>query len=250
MRPHSSGDAPTGVLQRAALILDAFDGADCLNLSQIVAATGLPRSSVHRMLEQLVALQWVHRDHMNYQLGMRMIELGATAAQQNSLRRAALPSLRWLHQTTGCIVHLGVLDGADVVYLEKVGGELVPSIRSRVGSRIPAHSSTIGKALLAVDGSARVGSPDIQRVRESRIAFGREQCMKGFSCAAAPIGQIDHEGAAAVSVFGSATKIGPDKQLRLAVQTAAADIWHRVHAPRQGTRAARSPRYRHNRVGA
>ncbi|MEV0076201.1 IclR family transcriptional regulator [Nocardia neocaledoniensis] len=232
MRRHRSGDAPTGVLQRAALILDAFDGADRLNLSQIVAATGLPRTSVHRALEHLVTLRWIQRDHMDYQLGMRMIELGATAIQQNSLRQAALPSLQWLHRVTGCIVHLGVLDGTDVVYLDKVGGELAPGIRSRVGTRLPAYSSTIGKALLAVDGSARFGSPDIHRVRESRIAYGREQCMKGFSCAAAPIGQLDREGAAAVSVFGSVTKVGVDRQVRMAVQTAAADIWRRAHAMR------------------
>lgn len=250
MRPHSSGDAPTGVLQRAALILDAFDGADRLTLSQIVAATGLPRSSVHRTLEHLVTLQWLQRDHMSYQLGMRVIELGAKAVQQNSLRRAALPSLHWLHRVTGCIVHLGILDGTDVVYLDKVGGELAPGIRSRVGSRISAHSSTIGKALLAVDESARVGSPEIRRVRESRIAYGREQCMKGFSCAAAPIGLVDHEGAAAVSVFGSATKVGVDTELKLAVQTAAADIWRRAHTAGQGTRTTQSPRYRRNRVGA
>ncbi|WP_280348680.1 IclR family transcriptional regulator [Nocardia neocaledoniensis] len=249
MRPHRSGDTPTGVLRRAALILDAFDGADRLNLSQIVAATGLPQSSAHRLLEHLVTLQWIRRDHMDYRLGLRVIELGARAVQQNSLRRAALPSLRWLHQRTGCVVHLGVLDGADVVYLEKVGGELVPGIRSRVGGRAPAHSSTIGKALLAVDGSAHTGSPDIRRVRESRIAYGREQCMKGFSCAAAPIGRIAHEGAAAVSVFGSAAKIGVDNQLRLAVQTAAADIWRRVNAPQQGSRAAHAA-YRRNRMGA
>jgi len=113
MRPHRSGDTPTGVLRRAALILDAFDGADRLNLSQIVAATGLPQSSAHRLLEHLVTLQWIRRDHMDYRLGLRVIELGARAVQQNSLRRAALPSLRWLHQRTGCVVHLGVLDGAE-----------------------------------------------------------------------------------------------------------------------------------------
>lgn len=51
-----------------------------------------------------------------------------------SLRQAALPSLRWLHHNTGFVVHLGVLDGTDVVYLEKIGGESIPDIQSRVGS--------------------------------------------------------------------------------------------------------------------
>ncbi|MFD4181217.1 IclR family transcriptional regulator [Rhodococcus sp. NPDC058514] len=231
MRPHPSDEGTTGTLQRAALILGAFTGDARLNLSQIVAATGLPRTSVHRALEQLVALRWVHRHGMDYQLGMRMIELGAVAAQQNSLRRAALPSLHWLHQRTGCIVHLGVLDGPEVVYLEKVGGEFAPSVRSHVGSRLPARSSTIGAALLAVAGPAPEDAPDIDRVRESRIAYGREQCLKGFSCVAVPIGPVDRvESAAALSLFGPAAKID-DKQLLLSAQTAAAQIWRRIATP-------------------
>ncbi|MGW0045108.1 IclR family transcriptional regulator [Rhodococcus sp. NPDC003348] len=227
MPPHTSDEGPTGTLQRAALILDAFTGGGRLNLSQIVAATGLPRTSVHRALEQLVALRWVHRHGMDYQLGMRMIELGAVAAQQNSLRRAALPSLHWLHHRTGCIVHLGVLDGPEVVYLEKVGGEFTPSVRSHVGGRLPARSSTIGTALLAVAGSTPEESPDVHRVRELRIAYGREKCLKGFSCVAIPIGPVDRaESAAALSVFGPAAKID-DKQVLLSAQTAAAQIWRR-----------------------
>ncbi|MEE2031493.1 IclR family transcriptional regulator [Rhodococcus chondri] len=237
MQLHSSAESPTGTLQRVALILDAFTGAETLNLSQIVAATGLPRTSVHRALEQLVLLRWVHRHGMDYQLGMRMIELGAVAAQQNSLRRIALPSLRRLHRETGCIVHLGVLDGPDAVYLEKVGGDLVPSIRSGAGYRLPAKSSTIGKALLAVEGSGGVDTPDTDRVRELRIAYGQERCMKGFSCVAVPIGPMERtESAAALSVFGPAGKIA-DKHLRVSAQLAATEICRRM-------------RDRHQRVGA
>ncbi|NUP27463.1 MAG: IclR family transcriptional regulator [Nocardia sp.] len=246
MRSRSPGDIPTGVMQRAALILDALDGVDSLNLSQIVAATGLPMSSVHRALEQLVELRWVHRDGKEYQLGMRIIELGSAASQQNSLRRAALPSLHWLHKVTGCIVHLGVLDGDDVVYLEKIGGELVADIRSRVGSRLRADSSVIGKALLSADGSPRAHPWDPDRVREIRMVSEHEKCMKGFSCVAVPIVAPSPGEAAAVSIFGSVTRIRADPRIRLAVQSAAADIGRRMH--RTGARTA--PRYRHNRLGA
>ncbi|GAF42902.1 IclR family transcriptional regulator [Rhodococcus wratislaviensis] len=244
MRAHSSGsgDGPTGVLQRAALILDAFEGVARLNLSQIVAATGLPLSSVHRALEQMVALRWVHRHRMDYQLGMRMIELGSMAAQQNSLRRAALPSLHWLHRATGCIVHLGVLEGTDVIYLEKIGGDLAPGVRSRVGSRLRADSSTIGKALLAGAGCSRISSPDIDRVRELRVACEHEKCMKGFSCVAVPIGPMGRGEAAAVSVFGSVAKIGVDQRIRLSVQTAAAEIWRRMQVPSSDVSGRRSAR--------
>ncbi|MFI6315492.1 IclR family transcriptional regulator [Nocardia fusca] len=251
MRSRNAGDGPTGVMQRAALILDVLDGAtEPMNLSQIVAATGLPLSSVHRALEQLVALRWVHRHGKDYRLGMRIIELGSAASQQNVLRRAALPSLHWLHRVTGCIVHLGVLDGDEVVYLEKVGGELVTGIRSRVGSRLRAETSSIGKALLALDRPARPDSPDIDGARELRVVYEHEKCMKGFSCVAVPIGTPGHEEPAAVSIFGSLTKIRTDPRVRLSVQTAAAEIGRRLHVPRSGAAQRHSPHYRPNRLGA
>ena len=220
-------EGPTGSLQRAAVILDVFEGADRLNLSQVVAATGLPRTSVHRALEQLVALRWVYREGMDYQLGMRMIELGAAAAQQNALRRAALPSLRRLHQVTGCVVHLGVRDGSEAVYLEKIGGESAPLVRSRVGDRLPIASSTIGKALMAITDAADVDSPEIARIRELRLAYDPERCLKGFSCVAVPIGKIGGTEAAALSVFGPADRVR-DKRMMSSAQTAAAEIWRRI----------------------
>lgn len=250
MRSQSAGDAPTGVMQRAALILDALDGVEPMNLSQIVAATGLPLSSVHRALEQLVALRWVQRHGRDYQLGMRIIELGSAASQQNSLRQAALPSLHWLHRVTGCIVHLGVLDGDEVVYLEKVGGELVTGIRSRVGSRLRAETSAIGKALLTLDRPVRAGSPDIDRARELRVVNEHEKCMKGFSCVAVPIASIGHGEPAAISVFGSVAKIRADHRIRLSVQTAAAEIGRRLHFPQSGSAQHRTPHSRQNRLGA
>ncbi|WP_280438398.1 IclR family transcriptional regulator [Nocardia carnea] len=248
MRSHSADEAPAGVMQRAASILDVLDGAEPMNLSQIVAATGLPLSSTHRALEQLVALRWVHRHGKEYQLGMRIIELGSAASQQNALRRAALPGLHWLHRVTGCIVHLGVLDGDEVVYLEKVGGELVTGIRSRVGSRLRAETSAIGKALLALD--RPVGSPDIDRARELRMVYEHERCMKGFSCVAAPIGTMGHGEPAAVSIFGSVTKVRADHRIRLSVQTAAAEIGRRLDLPGSGPALRRTTHHRQNRLGA
>lgn len=250
MRSHSPSDARTGVMQRAALILDALDGVEHLNLSQIVAATGLPLSSVHRALEQMVALRWVQRHGKDYQLGMRIIELGSAASQQNSLRRAALPSLHWLYKVTGCVVHLGVLDGEEVVYLEKVGGELIAGVRTRVGSRLRAETSAIGKALLAVDGSAPAGLQDAERVRELRIVHEHEKCMKGFSCVAAPIGPIGIGETAAVSVFGSVAQIRTDQKIRLSVQTAAAEIGRRMHRSQSGAPERRTAHDQPNRLGA
>ncbi|MBZ4288797.1 IclR family transcriptional regulator, partial [Mycobacterium tuberculosis] len=81
--------------------------------------------SAHRILERLVQLRWLRRDGRDYELGMRLVELGSLALHQDRIHRAAIPLLRDLHRATGLVVHLAVLDGSDVVYLEKIGGQMV-----------------------------------------------------------------------------------------------------------------------------
>lgn len=145
-------ETPTAVIDRISLVLDAFDGPGRLTLAQIVRRTGLPRSSAHRMLERLVQLRWLRRSGRDYELGMRLVELGSLAVHQDRLVRAATPLLVELHRATGLVVHLAVLDGPDVVYLEKVGDRLNSVIPSRVGGRQPAHCTAVGKAILAYRG--------------------------------------------------------------------------------------------------
>lgn len=239
---HDSGQPPTGVLRRAARILDLFEARTHssptgLTLTHVVAATGLPQSSVHRALEQMVALGWLRREGMEYRLGMRLAELGAAAFDNDALRLAALPSLRWLHQQTGCIVQLGVLDGDEVMYLEKIGGESVPAIKMRAGSRMPARPSTIGTALLALNSPPSATEPEIMRARETRLAYKRDGCLAGFSCLAAPIGPEGRGHAAAVSVFGATPRVDDDRYLRMPLQSAAAAIWQRLNAPDSSPRS-------------
>src|SRR5690348_14642223 len=140
---------PTAVIDRISLVLDAFDGSGRLTLAQIVRRTGLPRSSAHRMLERLVQLRWLRRSGRDYELGMRLVELGSLAVHQDRLVRAAGPHLAELHRATGLVVHLAVLDGPDVVYLDKVGDRMVGALPTRVGARQPAHCTAVGKAILA-----------------------------------------------------------------------------------------------------
>src|SRR5436190_20712225 len=145
---------PSAVIDRVSLVLDAFDGPGRLTLAQIVRRTGLPRSSAHRMLERLVKLRWLRRSGRDYELGMRLVELGSLAVHQDRLHRAAIPLLHDLHRATGLVVHLAVLDGSDVVYLEKIGDRMIAAIPTRVGGRQPAHCAAVGKAMLAYNQQA------------------------------------------------------------------------------------------------
>lgn len=149
MAVEKAGETPSAVIDRVSLVLDVFDGPGRLTLAEIVRRTGLPRSSAHRILERLVQLRWLRRDGRDYELGMRLVELGSLALHQDRIHRAAIPLLRDLHRATGLVVHLAVLDGSDVVYLEKIGGQMVAAIPTRIGGRQPAHCTAVGKAILA-----------------------------------------------------------------------------------------------------
>ncbi|BCZ24603.1 IclR family transcriptional regulator [Mycobacterium senriense] len=235
---------PTAVIDRISLVLDAFDGPGRLTLAQIVRRTGLPRSSAHRMLERLVQLRWLRRSGRDYELGMRLVELGSLAVHQDRLVRAAGRLLGELHRATGLVVHLAVLDGPDVVYLDKVGDSPLAPMPTRVGSRQPAHCTAVGKAMLAyrdedapVDLAVRktrysiaTGSQlavELSRVRAHGVAFEREESLLGFGCVAAPIGGPGEgqEVIAAVSVCGPMNRMMFDQRLVAPVRMTAMGIW-------------------------
>jgi DNA-binding IclR family transcriptional regulator len=235
---------PTAVIDRISLVLDAFDGPGRLTLAQVVRRTGLPRSSAHRMLDRLVQLRWLRRNGRDYELGMRLVELGSLAVHQDRLHKAAAPLLHDLHRATGLVVHLAVLDGADVVYLDKVGDRMGAAIPTRVGSRQPAHCAAVGKAILAygqepddLDLTSRKTrysiatrsqlSTELTKVRSHGVAFDREESLIGFGCVAAPIGSPG-EAIAALSVCGPVNRMTFDQRLAAPVRMTAMRIWRDV----------------------
>lgn len=145
----SRGSRP-GVIARLTQILDVFlHGPDHLALEDIASLSGLPKSTTFRLLRQLVEMQWLEHDHRGYRLGQRMQRIAARTVDHSGLRAAAANELNHLHVTTSAVVHLVVLDGSQVLYLDKVGGAASLSIPSRVGVRIPAHVAVSGLSLLS-----------------------------------------------------------------------------------------------------
>lgn len=246
----ASAETPSAVIDRVSLVLEAFDGPGRLTLAQIVRRTGLPRSSAHRMLDRLVQLRWLRRTGRDYELGMRLVELGSLAVHQDRLHKAALGRLHELHLATGLVVHLAVLDGPDVVYMDKIGDRMAAAIPTRVGGRQLAHCTAVGKALLAfaddrdVDALSAdllprqtkysISTPaqlrkELLKVRSHGIAFDREESLPGFGCVAAPIGDPG-QAVAAISVCGPMNRIKLDQRLVAPVRIAAMGIWQAVDA--------------------
>jgi len=238
-------EAPSSMVDRVVLILSIFErsSAEALTAGQISVRSGIPRSSVHRILQQLVSARWLMRHEDGYALGLRMFEIGSLVAHRSRITCAARPFIHELAERTGQVVHLAVLDQQDVVYLDKVGGAFADTLPSRIGGRLPAHCTAVGKALLAYSPLATVSeylatglrrrteaslaTPSaleaaIVSIRNSGYATEQDEAVPGVACVAAPIRNFG-EVVAAVSVCGPRDQVRA-KDLRPLVMWTAAEI--------------------------
>ncbi len=248
------------VAGRISMIIGAFDAnSPTLSLSQLTERTGLPKSTVHRMADQLVEFKWLERTPTGYRLGIRFFEVGGLVASRTHLRERSLPFLQDLQTASRHPVHLGILDGGDVVILEKLWGHESALLPTRVGGRMPAHCTAAGKALLAfapekaVEEAIAAGLerrtgrtivvPELFRqelatVRTAHWALETEENVAGQRCVAAPIRGAGRA-IAAVSVSGPVPKIDVSRIVPL-VRRCASDIWSQLFGRRPATEAGRT----------
>ena len=231
-----------GVLSRTLTLLETFEAADAsLSLAELSRRSGLPKPTVHRMVAEMTRERMLERlDDGTYRLGMRLFEIGERLQTNRTLSDAALPIMEDLREATRQRIHLAVLDGVDVVYVEILGANLM-HVGSRTGGRFPAHATGVGKAILAyspravVQARIEAGLPrlsprtittpgalerDLHDVRSRGFAQDREESHVGVSCVAAPVYGSDNKVRAALSITGRTTSIDPVR-LGPAVRTAA-----------------------------
>jgi IclR family transcriptional regulator, KDG regulon repressor len=112
---------------------------------------GLARSNAHRTLQTLVECGWAVQVEgaSTYRSGLKLFELGSLVDQATDLKERLHPLLAQLAEQSGETIHLAVLDGAEVVYLDKFDSPLPVAAYSRVGGRAAAYCVAAGKALLA-----------------------------------------------------------------------------------------------------
>jgi DNA-binding IclR family transcriptional regulator len=149
-RGRSTG-ATGPVLGRALRLLDAFGPTrQVMTLSEIARCAGLPVSTAHRLLGELVAWGGLERDGSgNYRIGLRLWELGALAPRSAGLRERALPFLEDLSQVTRENVQLAVREGTEVVFVERIAGSGAVPVLTRVGGRFAITATGVGLVLLA-----------------------------------------------------------------------------------------------------
>ena len=209
--PRENGLALGTSVGKALAVLDAFRGGGALlGVSQIADRARIPKSTAHRLLGVLVDHHYVDRVDTRYQLGRAAFELGNMVAEcrPRSLRSVAIPYMTDLYRTYDATVHLAVLDGTDVLYVEKIYGHNGVDLPSRIGGRVPALCTALGKAILAFSDEQKTAqalaggvprltvktmtNPSILRsslirARETGVAHDNEGSSLGVHCIAAPI---------------------------------------------------------------
>ena len=139
------------VLSRAARILEAFTQEEpALTVSEIARRTGLHVATASRLVGELTAHGFLGRDDdRRVRIGVRLWELAVRASPTLSLRDTAMPFMEGVHDVVGHHVQLGVLDGDEVLFLERLSAPNAVINYTRIAGRLPLYASSSGLVLLA-----------------------------------------------------------------------------------------------------
>jgi DNA-binding IclR family transcriptional regulator len=242
-------------LERALRLLEALSDGNTWKLSELSDRLGLNSSTAYRLLATLLENDYVERDKLSggYRIGLACLEL-ARAYNRGDIRQNARPAMESLRDRTKESVHLGILNGWEVVYLEKLDGlHAIGLMSSRVGGRAPSYCTGLGKMLLAhqdaekarqhfeetgLHGYTDVTITDLDQlmnhmvqVREQNYALDLAEHEREVHCIAAPVHDVDGSVVAAISISGPAARIDVEdsgQDLIYMVQQAAAEISHRL----------------------
>jgi IclR family KDG regulon transcriptional repressor len=221
----------------ALRVLEAFETSEKLGVTDLAHRLELHKNNVFRILATLEESGWVEQtEDETYRLGASCVRLSHAYARSRSLTRLARASLECLCRDTCETAHLGVLRDYEVVHLD---GELssAPVVGSlRIGDRIPAHCTALGKVLLACGPKATLEAYDrdvvarggvawrthgtlvdreklfehLRRVAAQGYAIDHEEFVPGVACTAAPVYDADGRLVAALSISGPSFRMTPD----------------------------------------
>ncbi len=231
---------PIKVLDKSLSLLELLlQEGSYMNMIELSEKLGFYPSTTHRILDTLKYWGYVEQDPhtQKYQLGLKALELGMAKLHQMDLVREATPCLKELVNQCNETVHLGTLEGGEVLYLAKEESSQTIRMISYVGKRAPLHSTSLGKVLLAylsaedrkkiLEGKVlprltentitdkRELEKELGKVRVQGFALDREENEKDVRCVAAPIRNYQGEVIAAVSVSSPVFRIDKNAQNKL-----------------------------------
>lgn len=254
-RATPSGDAsPTqtplplsSVLGKVAKILDVMaTSGGRIGLSELARGAGLSKATTYRLCQDLTRWGVVERTGDSFRLGSKLFELGQRVPTRRFLRDAALPFLEDLFVATRQTIHLAVLEGDHVLYVEKLDGRHSVPPPSEVAGRVPLHCTATGKCLLAFSSPDLVArtfsrglkaqtassitdpvllADELKRVRTEGIALERGEFVDGFASVAAPIFGLGEILVGALAVTSSIDRLQPDAVIPLVRDAASGASW-------------------------
>lgn len=247
---------PTSSVRSAVHLLRVLaTKAAPMGVSDLARESGLSKSTAFRLIKTLTECGMVERHGDKYIVGLGSATIGAAYEKSagsdalSFLRELATPYLQDLFGQTRETVHLAVLDGSEVYYVDKIFGHQPARSPSRIGSRLPASCTAVGKVLLASSDQElldRIGPglrrltrysqvvpnllvAELSRVRKDAIAFDREEAALGLLCVASPIVDAGNRTIAAVSLSGPSNRFNASVAA-VAVQRAAGHISAAIRA--------------------
>lgn len=205
-----------------------------LGIAEINKRLGLGSSTIHRILTTFEDMGYVVQDPdtSKYRLGIKVFELGATVVKNLSLDSQAKPVMARLLTQLNETVHLVILNGGEVVYINKMESSQAVVVPSQVGRRAPAHCTAAGKALLAwlpqdeleevlelsklekytpstLDTREKLCA-ELALIRQRGYSLDNVEYQYGVRCVGAPIFNYSGQICAAISVTGPETRMTDD----------------------------------------
>ena len=222
-------------LERGLAILECFTPKHpVLGIVDIAERLGMSRSTTHRYVTTLLALGYLEQGaRRKYRLGLSVTDLGMSALNATGLREQAHADLTELSHRAGYTTSLAVLDGSEIVYVDRVQsfrrGQRDPHPKLGFGSRLPAHCTALGKVLLAylpegerrdlltrTDSESRgpnaitsksVLREELAQVLDEGFAVEDQELARGRIAIAAPVLDEANEIAAAIDMTANAPGI-------------------------------------------
>lgn len=226
-------------LERGLAILGCFrPERPVLGIADIADELGMSRSTTHRYVITLVALGFLEQGaSRKYRLGLRVTDLGMSALNSTGLREHSRPYLEELRQRTSYTVNLAVLDGPEILYVDRARsfrrGQNKIDLNLRPGSRLPAYCTSMGKILLAYlpdeeqkdlisnmqlvrrgpnsMTSKKALRTELEHVREEGMAVNDEELAEGLYSISAPVRSESREVVAAVNMAVHSSMISLDE---------------------------------------
>ncbi len=233
-------------LQRSVTILElvAERPRRIVELAQVL---GVHHSTALRLVHTLRdnKLLFENPDH-SYRLGSGLFSLASRGLEQIDLRDITRPHMQRLGEHTGETVHLGILEGTDVVYIDKVEPRQPVQMYSKVGQVAPLHCTAVAKAILAHTEGTILESliksctfkahtvntittestlrAELATIRNRGLAFDREEHEYGIHCIAAPLLNAEGDASAAISITAVTQRVGTQRLEGFAPMLLAATI--------------------------